>query len=227
MEGRLKMIRRMAVASGLSALACGIVASTSFAATATVGQLFTPANNCIGPFTYLVTASPSGFASYAVPFDGVITSWAWHAGATPVTNLKLKVGRAASGGQFVIYAEAPAGSQTANAASSYPANIPVRAGDFIGIAQNGGSCASPDVGYAETYWTGDVPPSAEPTTPFATSNDVVSPVQATVTQTPVTQPTVTQPTGQRAAALKRCKKKFSHKAKKRKKCRKKARLLPI
>jgi hypothetical protein len=46
---------------------------------------------------------------------------------------------------------------------------------------------------------------------------------------PVVQPAATAPTGQRAAALKKCKKKFpgKAKAKKRKKCKKKANLLPV
>ena len=46
---------------------------------------------------------------------------------------------------------------------------------------------------------------------------------------PVVQPATTAPTGQRAAALKKCKKKFpgKAKAKKRKKCKEKANLLPV
>jgi hypothetical protein len=185
------------------------------------GQLFTPANNCVGPFTYLFTASPSGFASYTIPFDGVITSWAWHAGQTPVTDLKLKVGHAAGGGQYVLDAELPAGTQTPNAAARYPANIPVHAGDFIGITQNGGSCSSPDAGYDETYWVGDVPPSPNPTTPFATSGNSASPVQVTVTQTPA-PPTDQVPVTQ--AKKKKCKKKHKRSAEsanKKKKCKKK------
>ena len=217
------MSRRIVLSAGLSALLCCIAASTSFAATATVGQLFTPVNNCVGPFTYLQTRSPSLGASYVIPFDGVITSWAWHAGATPVTGLKLKVGHAVGGGQFVIDTEAPAGSQTPNAATSYPANIPVKAGEIIGITQNGGNCISPDVGYEYPYFIGDIPPSSTPVTPTATNQDGSLPVQVIVTQTPTT-------TDQRAPALKRCKMRAQkhHWSKKRlKKCRKKARLLPV
>jgi len=188
------MIRRIVLAIGLSVLFFPIMTSPAFAATATVGQLFTPANNCVGPFTYLQTTSPSGGASYVIPFDGVITSWAWHAGATPVTGLKLKVGHAVSGGQFVIDAEAPAGSQTPNAPTSYPASIPVQAGEIIGITQNGGSCGSPDVGYAYTYFIGDVPPSSTPVTPTATTPDFAFPVQATVTG-PSTGTVPTLPSG--------------------------------
>ncbi len=218
------MIRGSVLATGLSVLVLGIVTSTSCAATATVGQLFTPAINCVGPFTYLETGSPSR-VSYVIPFDGVITSWAWHAGATPVTDLKLKVGHAVGGGQFVIDAQAPAGSQTPNAVTDYPANIPVKAGQIIGITQNGGSCASDDVGYVTTFFTGDVPPSTTPMAPFGTFNDKARPVQVTVTGAQAAQPT-----GQRDAALKKCKKKAKQKhwsQKKLKKCKKKAKQLPL
>src|SRR4051794_23404643 len=118
------MIRRIALATGLSALfLCGIAANSALATTVTVGQLFTPGTNCGGPQTILQTGSPAGGSSYVIPFNGVITSWSFQDGATPVTNLKLKVGHTVSGGQFVIDAEAVAGSQTANAATSYPVNI--------------------------------------------------------------------------------------------------------
>ena len=57
----------------------------------------------------------------------------------------------------------------------------------------------------------------------------VNAVEPPPTQPPPTQPNTTAPTGQRAAALKKCKKKFpgKAKAKKRKKCIKKARKLPV
>ena len=57
----------------------------------------------------------------------------------------------------------------------------------------------------------------------------VNAVEPPPTQTPPTQPNTTAPTGQRAATLKKCKKKFpgKAKAKKRKKCKKKANLLPV
>ena len=102
------MIRKVLLATGLFALLCGVGASGGLAMTATIGQLGSPNINCVGTYTYLQTMSPSPI-SYVVPFDGVITSWAWQDGATPFTGLKLKVGHMVSGGQFVIDAEATAG----------------------------------------------------------------------------------------------------------------------
>ena len=129
-----------------------------------------------------------------------------------------------SGGQFVIDAEAAAGSQTANAATSYPANIPVQAGEILGISDNGGTCISMDSGYAVTGFNGDVPPSSTPLTPAGpAAPNFALPVQATVTAP-------TPPTGQRAAALKKCKKKAKKKGwtkKRLKRCKQKATLLPL
>ncbi len=206
------MIRRIGVTAGLSVLGSLIAATGAFANTATVGQLFPPTLSCSGSFTYLQTAAVGN--SYVIPFNGTITSWSFQDAATPVTGLKLKVGRAV-GGQYVIDAEAAAGTQTPNTVNTYSANIPVKAGQFIGMTQAGGDCASPAPGYTFTAFTGDVTPSSTPVTPLGMAAASV-PIQATVQEAP---------TGQRAAALKKCKKKHSHKA--RKKCKKKANLLPI
>jgi len=59
--------------------------------------------------------------------------------------------------------------------------------------------------------------------------DLAFAIHVNAVEPPPTQPNTTAPTGQRAAALKKCKKKFpgKAKAKKRKKCKKKANLLPV
>jgi len=204
------------LATGLSALFYAVAANSALATTATVGRLFTPVTTCSDTYTYLQTSS--GGPSYVIPFNGVITSWSFQAGVTPVSGLKLKVGHAVSGGQFVIDAEAAAGALTANAVNTYQANIPVQAGEVIGIAKSGsGSCGGPilEAGYTITAFTGDVAPSSTPQTPAGTIS-VALPIQATV---------VSAPTGQRAAALKKCKRKRTKKA--RRKCRKNANLLPV
>ncbi len=66
------------------------------------------------------------------------------------------------------------------------------------------------------YYTNSAPPS----TPWSTSI-----TQDFAFKTYVAPVTSASPTGQRAAALKKCKKKHSHRA--RKKCKKKAKLLPV
>jgi hypothetical protein len=207
------MARKILVALGLTALVSLGSAAAASATTATVGELFNPTANCVGTYTYLQTGS-SGGGGFVIPFNGVITSWTFQEGALTVNGLKLKVGHQA-GSQFVIDAESPAGTQTPNAATPYPVNIPVQAGQYIGISQTGGgSCVGAAPGYTITGFTGDVPPGST-ATPLGNAPGYRLPVQATVLQV----------TGQRAAALKKCKKKHSNRARKR--CRKKAKKLPL
>ncbi len=106
-------------------------ASAATAKTVTVGQLFTPKTSCYASYTGLVTGVASG-TSYVVPKAGVITSWSFHDGATPVAAVKLKVGRGAGSGKYTIVGSAKAGAQTANSVNTYKAHIAVKAGDLLG-----------------------------------------------------------------------------------------------
>ena len=145
-----------------AALGCsGLLASATAQATttATVGQLFAPADSCAPSFTDLQTGVASG-TSYTVPFAGVITSWAFQDGATPVAGLKLKVARPAGGGSFTIIGEAAAGAQLANSVNTYQTQIPVAAGDLIGIHEEGGDCVTGTASSADTnaFAAGDPAP---------------------------------------------------------------------
>jgi hypothetical protein len=171
---------------GIAALCCTTLlwgVPVHAATTATVGQLPAPNTNC-GPAgtvssTYLLTGVASG-TPYTVPFAGVITSWSFHSGTIPVTNLKLKVGRAAGGTSFTIVGEAAAGAQVPNTINTYPASIPVAAGDVIGIHEEGGDCQSSTGNNADTdaYVVGD--PSPGSTLPFGTDAQALFAVSATV-----------------------------------------------
>ena len=83
--------------------------------------------------------APSG-NSYEVPSNGVITSWSFQNGATPVQGLKLKVGRPGGGTKFTIVGESVGGPQTANALVTKPARIAVLRRDYIGIFEASGMC---------------------------------------------------------------------------------------
>jgi hypothetical protein len=149
----------------------GLYASSAGAKTVTVGQLFTPTfGSCSPGYTALQTGVASG-NSYRIPKAGVITSWSFHDGTNTVPDLKLKVGRSAGGRKYKILAEKTAGAQTANAVNTYPAHIPVRAGDLIGVFENGGSCLSITSGAGDTDAEvfSDVPPGT--TTRFPDGGD--------------------------------------------------------
>ncbi len=99
--------------------------------------------------------------------------------------------------------EAEAGTQNLHALNTYPANIPVRPGDIIGIFVGSpfGHCGTFTSNSGDTFdqFTGN-PPLNTPVSPDTPGSLVRYPVSATVT-TPDTVPTPPPPsnTGQRAA----------------------------
>ena len=161
------------------------------AAPVTIGQLSAPTPGSCGgspPFTYLQTAVAGG-NSYVVPVDGTITSWSFQAGADPVPGLKLKVGRPAGGDDYTIIGESAAPTEAPNSVNDYSANIPVQAGDVIGMSESGGDCSlnTGQPGDRFALVAGDVPPSSTPTT-LMPSSGIRLPVQAVVTLPPPPPP---------------------------------------
>jgi hypothetical protein len=124
-----------------------------------------------------------------------------------------------------------AGTQNLHALNTYPADIQVQPGDVIGIFVGSpfGHCGTftSNSGDAFDQFTGN-PPLNTPVSPDTSGDLVRYPVSATLS-TPDAVSARPSNTGERAAATKRCEKKFKGKAKAKKhtKCVKKARLLPI
>jgi hypothetical protein len=171
---------------GLAVLGCALtllVASSAKAQTVTVGQLFAPNLSC-ATFTLLQTSVSSG-TSYVVPAPGVITSWSFQTDSTPVTGLKLKVGHSVGGYDYMITREATAYTVISHTVNTYPASIPVQAGDLIGIYETGGDCAAHPLSASDVVaGTGmDAPPGT--TTTFGTvDHGSRLPVSARVTLQP-------------------------------------------
>jgi hypothetical protein len=218
------MIRRAGFLMALIVASFLLFVGEAAAGTATVGQDFEAGNVICGSQTDLQTSVSSG-NSYTVAAAGVITSWSFHNGIDVLADLKLKVARPQSAGGYLFVGEAAAGTQNLHALNTFPANIPVQAGDIIGIFVGSGRCGTFTSNSGDTFdqFSGD-PPLNTPISPDTSGSLVRYPVSATVT-TPDTVPAPPGNTGQRAAALKKCKKKRSAKARKR--CRKKAKLLPV
>ena len=108
-----------------------VLASAAQAAPVTVGQVFVPTSVC-SSLTILQKGVASG-TSYVAPISGVITSWSVEFGSTTIPGLKLKVGRSAGGSNYTIVGESTVSAETMNTVDTYPANIPVQAGDVIGL----------------------------------------------------------------------------------------------
>jgi hypothetical protein len=85
----------------------------------------------------LVQTGPSG---YVAQFPGVITSWSYRAGATS-PQLRLKVVRSLGSSDYLIVGESSLRTAPARTLSTFPARIPVAAGDAIGLyLATGGEC---------------------------------------------------------------------------------------
>jgi hypothetical protein len=164
------------------ALACVLSLAFASAASAstTVGQLFTPDDECNFTATELQTGVTAG-NSYTVPSAGVITSWSFHDGTYTVPDLAFKAAHHLSGDDYKIVGTSPAGTQTANAINTYPTQITVQTGDVIGVYVGGGTCVSSG-GSADSReeLTGTNEPlnATHTYTPYASS--AIFPVAATV-----------------------------------------------
>jgi hypothetical protein len=117
-------------------IASVLAISSSAAAASVVGQTAPGpffGSSCEFEFPYdEVQAGVEGGASYTVPTAGVLTSWSTNEGPGG-GPLGLKVFRPFGGGYLVVGADGPR-SLTRNALNTFPINIPVQAGDILGVA---------------------------------------------------------------------------------------------
>jgi len=237
------MIRRIGLLAVLTAGGLALAAPGPAAGATVIGRANTSTTGgvCLGGFTRLQIAT----ALYTVPLPGVLTSWSFAAAASP-PQLRLKVGRPAGGMSFAIVGESPVETMTANTLRTFQIRIPVQAGDVLGSYQaTDGHCSSGSAGFSYVYVNVDQPfgttaPFSGPVTnteiplaailePDADQDNFGDETQDQCPTNATTQGPCPTATGQRAAAIKKCKKKFKGKAraKKRKKCIKKAKKLPV
>jgi hypothetical protein len=238
------MIRKIGL-SALAGIASVALAAPGAASAATqVGHTLMPGGACSLGFTWLQL-------QYSAPSDGVITGWDFQAGAAP-PQLKFKVGRLVSGSTYSIVGESGIVTPAASTLNHYLVRIPVKADDLIGfytVTTGGCDQGVMNPSFTELTATGDVAPGAqasfigeafqmdvsaslEPDADhdgFGDETQDQCPTNAS-TQGPCPVSPATSVTGQRAAALKKCKKNAHKKhwtKKKLKKCKKNAQLLPV
>ena len=218
-----------------------LVGATPAGASNQIGSTFTPALGCGTPNATLQAVSPNG--QYSAPSAGVLTSWSFQADGSP-PQLKFKVGRRAGASNFTIVGESPVMTMTPNALNTFPTRIPVQAGDVIGYYHEGPAGGDKCVRNAPpTYATRfvNVDPAPGSTMAYMTVGALQIDLSAVLEpdadhdgygdETQDCAPADPNlHSGCRAAALHRCKKRahkhhWSHK--KLKKCRKKAKKLPV
>jgi hypothetical protein len=117
------------------------VASASFIE---LGQTEFSGSVCVAGSTWVQTASSPFSASYVVPEDGVITAWRTAANDND-GPLKLKVFRPEGPpGTYRTVGESAAETLRPSAGNAFVTNIPVRAGDVLGLTNVGeASCLVP------------------------------------------------------------------------------------
>jgi hypothetical protein len=207
----------VSVAAVLSS--AGLFASVTASAQAaiTLGQAG-PYVHCDPGFGQVQDAGGSA-PGYTVPSDGVITSFS-AASDTVSAQVKLLILQPVSGTTYNVVAKSDAGTFTATGVQTFPTQIPVRAGQVIGDwGRICGASSSNAADHFHYFGGGDPALAAPQGFPSASGPGVRTNLSANL------EPSATAPTGERAAALKKCKKK--HSAKARKKCKRKAKRLPV
>jgi hypothetical protein len=137
----------------------GLAGTAPAGAAVQIGETFAPTGGCATDATGLQSGSPN--QQYAAPSAGVITSWSHRAPASPAP-LKLKIGRPGGGDVFTIVGESGFETPAPNSLNTFGTQIPVQAGDVIGLYFAPGAmtvaCHRPAGGYANHYLPGDQPP---------------------------------------------------------------------
>jgi hypothetical protein len=240
------MLRRIGTISVLATLAGVALTATPAGAAVTLGQAGFPPATC-GGNVYLAQTAVAGPPEYAVPPGyGVITSWSAQGATAPGVGKFLVWRPTGTTNQYILLRKSFTEAFTTGVVRTYPVRFPVEPNDILGLMTNQNCLAGGSPGDLVQYATIVTDPSegslqtlsnvipggrimlsaqVEPDADhdgFGDDTQDQCPTNAAV-QTPC--PPTAAGTGQRAAALKKCKKKHSKKA--RKKCRRKARLLPV
>jgi hypothetical protein len=127
--------------------------------------------------TYIQWAGSSPDSSYASPVDGTIVAWRISSGSAG-NKVKLRILRPAGGGK--LSAVASSATETTSGSSSTPdqfaANIPVKAGDIIGLDNSNDALVFKTgvLGSFPEFWTPFLPDGSSPSPPTAPSGTIAN-----------------------------------------------------
>jgi hypothetical protein len=252
------MTRRIALAISLAGLGLLGVPSAAFAVTTigsnlaaspTIGLSCTPMSSCTVAQSVLPAASqaPGGVLA---PLDGVVVRWRIKMG-TATSAVALRITRPGNSDTRTGAGTGPTVTPPINATTPYDVQLPIQAGDALGLDCCMGPASGPfaaNPAAVTLEWEPSLREGAAPRvgTEFPPDSELLinADIEADsdcdglgdetqdsqITTCPVIPQATSQATGQRAAALKKCKKKAKKKdwtKKKLRKCKKKAKLLPV
>lgn len=129
--------------------AFAVPATAASAATVSVGQLGVPGQECgFGERNANTFAAPG----YSVPIDGTIIEWSFQTGSiAPSPTARMKV-FSVSGNSYTVVGESAFGTLAASAINNFDVEIPVKAGDVLGLytgSPGAGQCFVYDPGAVE------------------------------------------------------------------------------
>ncbi len=128
---------RLRFLTAIAAALLALVPASSAGAAVTIGQVADPSavGDCAPGYDWLQLNVTSG-SSYVVPGTGTIRGWTTHGGPDPGAQMTMKVFRKVpEPGRYGVVGHAgpepvTAGGVTGN---SFPANVPVKPGDVLGL----------------------------------------------------------------------------------------------
>ena len=126
-------LKRLAVAASVAALSLAASASPA-GASVKIGQIGNPGS--VGQDTDLFQATVTSGISYVVPGTGTITFWTTYGGASAGTQMTMKVFRkVADPARYQVVGHAGPRTVTPGGTdgNTFPASIPVKAGDVLGL----------------------------------------------------------------------------------------------
>jgi hypothetical protein len=130
-------LKRFAL-TGFVALLSLATGSSIAAGSVTIGQMSSPTTlGSCGPDSDWVQATVVSGNSYVVPGTGTITSWTMFGGTNTGDQITMKIWRPVPGQSDAFQVVGHAGPQTitpgGTAGNSFPARVPVQAGDILGF----------------------------------------------------------------------------------------------
>jgi hypothetical protein len=224
-------MKRIGLAAALTALMSALTLAAPAAALVTIGANVTDTSNtsastigCVPDCTFVALADDPPQPMQA-PCAGTVTKWRVNVAASNVV-FRLRVVRDNGDGTYTSTASSAAQSNAfPSGVVTFPTSVPIAAGEYLGVDLTAGG-----VILGRDFTSGDNifrPPMVDglPQAVLFSGSDVLVNADIACASAPA-GPTSAGPTGQRAAALKKCKKKLPR-GTKRKKCIKKAKKLPV
>jgi hypothetical protein len=222
----MRGMNRLAAVAGM-ALCVAAVAPATASASQTIGQTGLDGGSCTNR-VYVQHDLTSG-PTYSPTSSGVITSWSAQAnGATGQTLQLVVLSHSGSLQYTILRRDSVRTLANLNALNTFTGlHLPIEAGQLIGVYDPPGSatdCEADGISGDNVAFSQVGDPSDNVPTSYEGLDNMFR-----VNAQAVVEPVALGPTGQRAAALKKCKKKFhkNHIKKRFKKCKKKANLLPV